>query len=103
MKESAKGDKRYWNHRKYLDLQVDGIYDGYMLANRDKPERVCLFTVFYVKLTFQHLTKWQVQYPNYNCDVDDWKKIYNVTTHAKYPIDHQDHCSALIRMNGRDW
>ena len=34
-------DKRYWNHRKYLDLQMDGIYDGYMYANKDKPERVC--------------------------------------------------------------
>ena len=33
-------DKRYWNHRKYLDLQMDGIYDGYMFINKDKPERV---------------------------------------------------------------
>ena len=39
-KESTKGDRRYWNHRKYLDIQVDGVYDGYMYANKDKPERV---------------------------------------------------------------
>ena len=39
-KESTQGDPRYWRHRQYLDLQVDGVYDGYMMANKDKPERV---------------------------------------------------------------
>lgn len=34
------GDREYWNHRHYLDLQVDGVYDGYMAANEGKPERV---------------------------------------------------------------
>ena len=38
--ESKRGDEKYWRHRKYLDLQVDGVYDGYMYANRFKPERV---------------------------------------------------------------
>lgn len=38
--ESAVGDKEYWNHRRYLDLQVDGVYEGYLIANRGKPERV---------------------------------------------------------------
>lgn len=32
--ESAVGDKEYWNHRRYLDLQVDGVYEGYLIANR---------------------------------------------------------------------
>ena len=40
--ESAVGDKEYWNHRRYLDLQVDGVYEGYLIANRGKPERVSL-------------------------------------------------------------
>ena len=50
-KESeASPDKRYWNHRKYLDLQMDGIYDGYMFINKDKPERVSVipFNSFHV-------------------------------------------------------
>lgn len=38
--ESAVGDREYWEHRHYLDLQVDGVYDGYMAANEGKPERV---------------------------------------------------------------
>ena len=39
--ESKKGDRLYWEHRHYLDLQIDGLYDGYMIANEGKPERVC--------------------------------------------------------------
>ena len=42
-KESAVGDQEYWSHRHYLDLQVDGVYDGYMAANKDKPDRVSPF------------------------------------------------------------
>lgn len=38
--ESVIGDKEYWNHRRYLDLQVDGVYEGYLFANRGKQERV---------------------------------------------------------------
>ena len=37
------GDPDYWDQRHYLDLQVDGVYDGYMAANEGKPERVRLF------------------------------------------------------------
>lgn len=43
--ESQKGDKNYWMIRKSLDDQIDGIYDGYMEANKDKPERV-VFIIF---------------------------------------------------------
>lgn len=45
--ESQKGDKNYWMVRKSLDDQIDGIYDGYMEANKDKPERVVLNILFY--------------------------------------------------------
>ena len=38
--ESKKGDATYWNQRKCLELQIDGVYDGYMMANEGKPERV---------------------------------------------------------------
>ena len=34
------GDREYWEHRKCLDLQVDGVYEGYRMANKGKPERV---------------------------------------------------------------
>ena len=40
-KEEAKqGDVDYWTMRRSLDYQIDGVYDGYMMANKDKPERV---------------------------------------------------------------
>lgn len=42
--ESQHGDEKYWRHRHYLDLQVRGVYDGYMLANKGKPERVIKLT-----------------------------------------------------------
>lgn len=39
--ESQKGDPTYWDLRNALNYQVDGVYDGYMMANKGKPERVC--------------------------------------------------------------
>ena len=45
--ESAVGDKEYWNHRRYLDLQVDGVYEGYLRANRGRPERVVPISSFH--------------------------------------------------------
>ena len=51
------------------------------------------------------LSKWQIQYANYDGDVGDWYALpHNDTeeTHDKYEIDRLDHCSALIRMTGDD-
>ena len=45
--EAKKGDPTYWAHRRYLELQVDGVYDGYMMANADKPDRVLLYCVLF--------------------------------------------------------
>ena len=110
-KESTQGDPRYWRHRKYLDLQVDGVYDGYMMANKNKPERVCIDCVLIVEgithiLTInynkQAISKWQVQYANYDGDVGDWNALPHNNTEPipEWEIDRLDHCSALIRMTG---
>ena len=99
-KESAHSDKRYWHHRRWLDLQIDGIYDGYMFVNKNFTERV---TIHYPFLKAQHLSKWQIQYANYNCDVDEWMDIHNKTVEKPYHVDHRDHCSALIRMPGKSF
>ena len=85
--ESKKGDRLYWEHRHYLDLQIDGLYDGYMIANEGKPERA--------------LSKWQIQYANYDGDVGDWNSLpHNDTSEHPAPtdMDRLDHCSALLRI-----
>ena len=47
-KESAQADKRYWHHRRLLDLQIDGIYDGYMFVNKNSTERVTIHYRFLI-------------------------------------------------------
>lgn len=97
------GDPDYWDQRHYLDLQVDGVYDGYMAANEGKPERVRLFPLFNHR---QALSKWQIQYANYDGDVGDWNSLpHGAARSSKLPdpsaIDRLDHCSALIRLTRR--
>ena len=48
--EAKKGNVDYWTMRRSLDYQIDGIYDGYMMANKDKPERVLAFSISHLVL-----------------------------------------------------
>lgn len=81
--------------RKSLDDQIDGIYDGYMEANKDKPERV----VFIIFSYSQKVSKWQIQYANYDSDVGDWNSLPHDNANTEEEDEtRRDHCSALLRM-----
>ena len=59
------------------------------------------------QLTAQALSKWQIQYANYDGDVGDWNSLPHASSKGKpekqekpdpLTIDNLDHCSALVRM-----
>lgn len=65
-------------------------------------------------LTVQALSKWQIQYANYDGDVGDWNSLPHASAKGKsgkpgkqekpdpLTIDNLDHCSALVRMTCTD-